>query len=53
MAGGGGGSSFAASGATNVSSGAITGSASQVTISYDPGTDSCPAALVVASTFTG
>ena len=44
IGGGGGGSSFVVAGATNVSSAASARTDDgQVTISYDPGTDSCPA----------
>jgi hypothetical protein len=52
--GGGGGSSFAVANATNVSSGPSTRSADgQVTITYDPSTDSCPTPVVVTPKFTG
>jgi len=47
-AGGGGGSSFVVPGATNVLPATNTGNG-QVTITFDPTTDSCP----VVATFTG
>jgi hypothetical protein len=50
--GGGGGSSFLGTGAALESQGTNTGNG-QVTINYDPSTDSCPTALVVAPKFTG
>jgi hypothetical protein len=49
--GGGGGSSFGPASATSVVS-SRTGDG-QVTISYDPSTDSCPTPIVVAPRFTG
>ena len=53
MGAGGGGSAFVAATATNTSS-ALSGlGTGQVTISFDPTTDSCPPALVVAPEFTG
>jgi hypothetical protein len=45
----GGGSSFVTTGATKVSSATLrTPSTGRVTISYDPGPDSCPTQLVTA-----
>jgi hypothetical protein len=54
VGGGGGGSSFAAVGATGTTSGisARTGNG-QVTITYDPSTDSCPVPVIVIPKFTG
>jgi hypothetical protein len=52
--GGGGGSSFVATGATNVSSTTLSSpTGGQVTITYDPVTDSCATPVVVAPRFTG